>query len=213
MHACFVAIKYHIKSLDRSVMNAIWLSKGDISDMMTLIHQPLSTIYSKAQELVLAIDPLLNTMKFSAAVKFGEEFVQRGKGSTNHQCKVATSQMSIRNLVLHRSILAQFETFLIYQPKTDGAPDDVKFNLSEPWNLRDEAPRRSINGPLPAFHTNPTGSIRGKFNHIAAKRVQFRFCTQLDKSKVAAGTAIMFDSRQLDHLLKATENTMYFNKQ
>jgi hypothetical protein len=47
VYACFVAIKYHIKTINRAVMDAFNLGDDDIEQMMTMIHPSFSTIYSE----------------------------------------------------------------------------------------------------------------------------------------------------------------------
>lgn len=115
VYTCFLAIKYHSKTLDRSVMNALQLNDDDITDMIILIHHQFSKIYSEAHGLALATDPLFNTMRYSILVKSGEGFVQLGKGSINHQCKMAITRISMGNEALRHSMLTEFAAFLIRQ--------------------------------------------------------------------------------------------------
>ncbi len=83
VYACFVAIKYHIKTLNCAIMDAFNLGDDDIKQMMTLLHHRLSTIYSKAHGLAFVIDLMFTDMRSKIVTKFDEDFLQVGKGSIN----------------------------------------------------------------------------------------------------------------------------------
>jgi hypothetical protein len=89
VYACFVAIKYHNKTLNRAIMDAFNLGDNDIEQMMTLFHHRFSTIYSEAQGLAFATDPMFTDMRSKIAAKFGENFLQVGKSSINQHAKAA----------------------------------------------------------------------------------------------------------------------------
>lgn len=108
-----MAIKYYIKTIDRFVVNALQLSDENITNMMTLIHHRFSTIYFEALGLALATDPFFNTVRYSIVVKFGENFAQLWKGSTNEQSEMAIAGMLMGIEALCRSILTEFAAFVI----------------------------------------------------------------------------------------------------
>ena len=58
VYACFVAIKFHIKTLNSVVKNAVDLTEKDIEQIVTMIHRRFSTIYMEAYALAFATDPL-----------------------------------------------------------------------------------------------------------------------------------------------------------
>ncbi|RHY18354.1 hypothetical protein DYB32_010394 [Aphanomyces invadans] len=94
VYACFLAIKYHIKTLDLSVMEALHLNDDDICEMIRLIHHRFSTIYSEAHALVFCTDPLFTSMRRSMAFRFDEKFLHLGKGSINQQSKAPIARIS-----------------------------------------------------------------------------------------------------------------------
>jgi hypothetical protein len=64
-------------------MNAFNLGDNDIEQMMTLFHHHFSTIYSEAHGLTFVTDPMFIDMRNKIVAKFGEDFLQVGKGSIN----------------------------------------------------------------------------------------------------------------------------------
>jgi hypothetical protein len=95
--ACSVAIKYHINTLNRVVMDAFNLGDDDIKQMMKLFHHHFSTIYSKTHGLAFAIDPMFTNMRNKITAKFDEDFLQVGKGSINQQAKATLIRLSNGN--------------------------------------------------------------------------------------------------------------------
>ncbi len=83
VYACFMAIKYHIKTFNRVVMDAFNLGDNDIEQMMMLLHHRFSTIYSEAHGFAFATDPMFTDMRNKIATKFDENFLQVGKGLIN----------------------------------------------------------------------------------------------------------------------------------
>ncbi len=84
MYVCFVAIKYHIKTFNRVIMDAFNLGDDDIKQMMMLLHHRFLTIYSKAHGLAFATDPMFTDMHNKFAAKFGKDFLH-WEGSINQQ--------------------------------------------------------------------------------------------------------------------------------
>ncbi len=64
---------------------------------MTLLHHRFLTIYSKAYGLAFATDPMFTDMRSKIAAKFGEDFLQVGKGSINQHAKAALVRLSNGN--------------------------------------------------------------------------------------------------------------------
>ncbi len=83
VYACFVAIKFHIKTLNSAVKDALDLTVNDIEQIVTMIHHRFSTIYTEAHALAFATDPLFTPMRTRIAAKFSQEFLQLGKSSIN----------------------------------------------------------------------------------------------------------------------------------
>ncbi|CAM6066889.1 unnamed protein product [Sphagnum tenellum] len=79
MYVCSVAIKYHIKTLNYTVMDAFNLGDNDIKQMMTLLHHRFLTIYSEAHGLSFATDPMFTNMRSKITAKFNENFCKLGK--------------------------------------------------------------------------------------------------------------------------------------
>ncbi len=84
VHACFVAIKYHLKTLDHTVKEGLSLNDDDIERMTLLTHHCLATIYSEAQALAFVTDPMFTEMRMRIGAEFGEVFLPLGKTSINH---------------------------------------------------------------------------------------------------------------------------------
>ncbi|CAM6055932.1 unnamed protein product [Sphagnum tenellum] len=76
VYACFVAIKYHIKTFNRAVMDAFNLGDDDIERMMTLLHHHFLTIYSEAHGLTFVTNPMFTDMRSKIAAKFNKDFLQ-----------------------------------------------------------------------------------------------------------------------------------------
>ena len=79
VYACFVAIKYHLKTLDYTVKEGLSLDDDAIERMTVLTHHRLATIYTEAHTLAFATDPMFTDMRIRIAAEFGEEFLQLGK--------------------------------------------------------------------------------------------------------------------------------------
>lgn len=109
--ACFVAIKYRIKTLHRSLMNAVQLSDDDITDMITLINHRLSAIFSEPPRLIPAADSLFTTTLSLIVVRIGKKFVQLGKRSIDHQSDLEIAGMLTGRKALRSSVLAEFASF------------------------------------------------------------------------------------------------------
>jgi hypothetical protein len=97
-----VAIKYHVKKLNRAVMDAFNLGDDDIERMMTMTHHRFSTIHSESLCLAFATDPMFTDMSTTIAAKFGAEFLQVGKGLINQQSKAALARLENGNEDLRR---------------------------------------------------------------------------------------------------------------
>jgi hypothetical protein len=96
------------------------------------------------------------------------------------------------------------------RPKdTDYDLNDIKFKPSELWTLRGDSCYGEIKGPLSALHRNPTVAIGGERNHKAAKRVHSRSRARLRQAKIETGTAILFNSKQLDRRIAAIRDTIF----
>jgi len=195
MYACFVAIKYHIKMLNRAVMDAFNLGDNDIEQMMTLFHHHFSTIYSEAHGLAFATDLMFTDMRSKIAAKFGENFLQVGKGSINQHAKVTLVRLLNGNKDLWQSYFSEFATFIMQPIDSDYDFNDIKFKPSELWTLCDNSCYGSIKGLLSALHKNPAGASGGECNHKAGKRVHNRSCARLGQAKIKMGTAILFNAK------------------
>ncbi len=117
VYACFVAIKYHIKTLKRAVMDAFNLGDDDIEQ--TLFHHRLSTIYSEAHGFAFATNPMFTDMRSKITTKFDENFLQVGKGSINQQAKAALVRLSNGNEDLRQSYFSEFATFIMRPRDSD----------------------------------------------------------------------------------------------
>ena len=146
-------------------------------------------------------------MRREIANRFGEEFVQLGQGSLNQEEKAAIIRLANGNEVLRRSMLTEFSTFIMLPIELDNEFHDTQFKTSELWSLSDDACYGTIKGPLSALQKNPAGASGGVRNHKAAKRVHCRSRARLDESKVEIGTAILFNSRQLDRRIATTRKS------
>ncbi len=83
VYAFFMAIKYHIKTLNCAVMDAFNPGDNDIEQMMMLLHHRFSTIYLEAHGFAFVTDPMFTDMRSKIMTKFGEDFLQVGKGLIN----------------------------------------------------------------------------------------------------------------------------------
>jgi hypothetical protein len=148
VYACFVAIKYHIKMFNHAVMDAFNLGEDDIEQMMTLFHHHFSTIYSKAHGLAFAIDPMFTDRRTKIVAKFGEDFLQVGKGLINQQAKASFVCLLNGNEDFRRSYFSEFATFIMRLIDIDYDFNDIKFKPSELWTLCDDSCYGSIKGLL-----------------------------------------------------------------
>ena len=80
---------------------------------------------------------------------------------------------------------------------------------SELWTLYDDHYYGVIKGCLLALHKNPTGASGVERNYKAAKRIYCRSRTRLGKHKIETGTAIPFNSKQLDRQFATTRDTKF----
>ena len=80
---------------------------------------------------------------------------------------------------------------------------------SKLWTLFDDHFYDAIKGRLSALHKNPTRASGGECNHKAAKRVHSRSRARLGKHKIETGTAILFNSKQLDRQIATTRDTKF----
>jgi hypothetical protein len=113
VYACFVVIKYHIKTFNYVVMDAFNLGDDDIEQMMMLLHHRFSTIYLEAHGLAFAIDSMFTDMRNKIVTKFGKDFLQVRKGSINQQAKATLVRLSNGNKDLRRSYFSEFATFIM----------------------------------------------------------------------------------------------------
>ncbi len=209
MYACFVAIKFHIKTLNSVVKDALDLTVNDIEQIVTMIHHRFSTIYTEAHALTFATDPLFTPMRIRIAAKFSQEFLQLGKFSINHQSKAAISRLANGSNDLRRKLFSEFGTFIVRPMDKDDDFSDITFKPSELWTLSDDHYYGAINGRLSALHKNPTGASGGERNHKAAKCVHNRSRARLGKHKIEIGTAILFNSEQLNRQIASTRDTKF----
>ncbi|RHY28102.1 hypothetical protein DYB32_006256 [Aphanomyces invadans] len=209
VYACFFAIKYHIKTLDLSVMEALHLNDDDICEMIRLIHHRFSTIYSEAHALVFCTDPLFTSMHRLMGFRFDEKFLHLGKGSINQQSKTAIALISMGNEILRRSMLSEFAVLVTRQQDTEDDFSDTSIKPSVLWTVCDESSYGSLSGPLSALHQNPTGASGGERNHKATRRVHTKNRARMGHSKIESGTAILFNSGQLVRRLTPTRNTKF----
>ena len=82
-------------------------------------------------------------------------------------------------------------------------------SLSELWTLSDDHYYDVIKGRLFALHNNPIGPSGVERNHKATKPVHSRSRAWLGKHKIETGTAIMFNSKQLDRQIATTRDTKF----
>ena len=66
------------------------------------------------------------------------------------------------------------------------------------WTFSDDHYYDAIKGHLSALHNNPTGANMGEHNHKVAKRIHSQSRVRLGKHKIETGTAILFNSKQLN---------------
>ena len=158
VYACFVAIKFHIKTLNSVVKDALDLTENDIEQILTMIHHRFSTIYTEAHALAFATDPLFTPMRTRIAVKFSQEFLQLGKSSINQQSKAALNRLANGNDDLRRKLFSEFATFIVGPKDKDDDFNDITFKSSELWTLSDNHYYGAIKGRLFALHKNPTGA-------------------------------------------------------
>jgi hypothetical protein len=174
VYACFVAIKFHLSTLDASVKDSLNLTDANIDHMMQLTHHRFSTIYTEAHGLAFATDPLFFEMRTDIADKFSEEFLQLGKASINQQSKLALSRLSNGNENLRRKMYSEFANFVITctpasnNNGTNSDFEDVTMMPSELWTLCDDNYYGTIKLPISAIHRNPAGASGGERNHKAA---------------------------------------------
>jgi hypothetical protein len=190
-----VAIKYHIKTLNRVVMDTFNLGDDDIEQMMMLLHHRFLTNYSKAHGLAFMTNPMFTDIHNKIAAKFGEDFLQVGKGSINQQAKAALIRLSNGNEDLRRSYFSEFTTFIMRPIDSDYDFNNIKFKPSELWTLCDDSCYGSIKGSLLALHKNSTRASGGERNHKAGKHVHNRSRTQLGQAKIEMKTAILFNAK------------------
>ena len=113
VYAGFVAIKYHIKTLNRTVMDALLLNDNDIDHMTTLINQRFVTIFSESHCLTFVTDPLFSKMRVSIAAKFGEQFLQLRRASFKEHSNAAISRLLNSDENLSRSMLSELAPFIM----------------------------------------------------------------------------------------------------
>ena len=78
----------------------------------------------------------------------------------------------------------------------------------ELWTLSDDHYYGVIKGRLFGLPKNPTGASKGERNHKAAKRIHSRSRARLGKYKIETGTAILFNSKQIDRQIATTRMRM-----
>lgn len=211
VYASFVAIKYHLRKLDVSVREGLSLSDNDIDRMMTLTHHRLSTIYTEAHALAFATDPLFEGMRTRIAGEFGEEFLQLGKGSIISQAKVALTRLAKGDENARRKMYSEFGTYIRTSKDMNCDFEDTEMKPSELWTLSDDSEYGSIKHLLCAVHRNPAGASGGERNHKAAKHVHRSLRARLGQANIERGTAILFNSKQLDRQLAVTRDSKFCN--
>jgi len=217
VYACFVAIKYHLKTLDHTVKEGLSLNDDDIERMTLLTHHRLATIYSEAHALAFATDPMFTEMRIRIGAEFGEVFLQLGKTSINHQAKIALARLASGNDDLRRKMFSEFATYITRCNDDTTANDkslfddfeDTMMKPSELWTLCDDSEYRAIKHLLSAVHRNPAGASGGERNHKSAKQVHSRMRARLGTTKVETGTAIHFNAKQLHRQMTTTRGNRF----
>lgn len=85
VYVCFVTIKFHVKTLNSTVRNALDLTEHDIEWIVTMIHHRFSTLYTEVHALAFATYPLFIPLRNRITAKFNQEFLQLGKTLINQQ--------------------------------------------------------------------------------------------------------------------------------
>ena len=211
VYACFVAIKYHLKTLDAIFKDGFNLNDDDIQQMMMLTHHRFSTIYTEAHGLAFTTDPMFTEMQSTIATEFGEEFLQLDKNSLNQQSKIALARLARGNDDLRRRMFSEFATFIMRCKDNDKDFDfgDIMMKPSELWALCDDSCYGSIKHALSALHRNPPGASGGERNHKSAKHVHSRLRARLGQAKIETGTAILFNAKQLQRKMSVTRDTRF----
>jgi hypothetical protein len=76
VYACFVAIKYHLKTLDYTVKEGLSLDDDAIERMTVLTHHRLANIYTEAHALAFATDPMFTDMRIRIAQNLVKSFLK-----------------------------------------------------------------------------------------------------------------------------------------
>ena len=223
VYACFLAVKVHIMELSESVKTALGLDGDDIAQMITFLHHRLHTIYSPAHCLAFVTDPLFASMREAVALKYTPEFIEMSKGSVNQQvpppraplpppsslsppppqAKTALLRIANGDVQLQRKLFTEFAAYLM-RGEHDVDFQDVAFKPADLWSLSDDTRYGSLKVFLSALHRNPAGAAGGERNHKAAKRVHSRHRVRLGATRIESGTAILFNSRQLERSLSVS---------
>ena len=196
----------------------------DAIERMTIqTHHRLATIYTEAHALAFATDPMFTDMRIRIAAEFGDEFLQLGKASINHQAKTALARLANGNDDLRRKMFSQFATY-ITRCKDDTTTaagndrnvsssfddfEDTMMKPSELWTLCDDSDYSAIKHRLSAVHCNPAGASGGERNHKSAKQVHSRMRARMGSAKVETGTAIHFNAKQLHRQMTTTRDTRF----
>ena len=174
-----------------------------------MIHHRFSTIYTEADALAFATNPLFTPMRTRIASKFSQEFLQLGKSSINQHSKAALSRLANGNDNLQRKLLSEFATFIVRPKDKYNDFNNIAFKPSELWTLSYDHYYGAIKGRLSALHKNPTRASEGERNHKATKRIHNCSRARLGKHKIKTGTAILFNSKQLDRQIATTKDTKF----
>jgi hypothetical protein len=211
VYACFVAIKYHLKTLDATFKDAFNLNDDDVQQMMVITHHRFSTIYTEAHGLAFSTDPMFTDMRSRIAIEFGEEFLQLNKNSLNQQSKVALTRLAHGNEDLRRRMFSEFARFVMRCKDNDKDFDfeDIMMKPSELWALCDDSCYGSIKHVLSALHRNPAGASGGERNHKSAEHVHSRLRSRLGQAKIETGTATLFNAKQLHRQMSVTRDTPF----
>jgi hypothetical protein len=210
VYPCFLAVAHHIRTLSSDVKTALRLDDVDLTAMHECIGHRLRTIYSPAHALTFRTDPLFYGMCKSLTDIYGEGFVQLGQSKTIlQQCKVAIKRLAGIHTASNVSLQAEFASFVVRVNGHDEDDDfaDMPARPHQIWALADDSLYGIIKNPLVGLHKNPTGTASGERNHKVAKRVHNRSRSRLQPRKVEAGTAIIFNSKQLERREPLTRNS------
>jgi hypothetical protein len=213
VYACYLAILYHIRTLQDTTKDGFGpdarLNHSAIELMEKRLLSRFNTQYSPAHALAFRTDPFYDRMRERLTEILGDDAVCLGQGSIVQQCKVALKRIAGSDTGLLVRLRSQFAKYLNRDTSNDDDFIDINTRPHTLWGLADPCQHGDLIAPLVALHQNPTGAAAGERNHKAAKRVHNRMRARLGREKVERGTAIMFNGEQLDRRLSDTRDTPF----